>query len=106
MPEEFQRRLPSIFRRVADIKPVDMRISLIGTVIDKQDSVLVLDDGSGKININMDNAATESNQLVRVFGRVIPLENGFEVQGELLQIMDGLDSELHKKIESLWSKVI
>ena len=38
--------------------------------------------------------------MVRVFGRVIPVENGFEMQGEIVQDMSQLDIELHRKVES------
>jgi hypothetical protein len=105
MPEEGQdmrRRLPSVFRRVSEIKPDDVRVSLIGTVIDKADDGLVLDDGTGKVDITMtEPAQVEARDLVRVFGRVVPMEGGVQVQGEFVQGMKGLDLELLKKVEQL-----
>ncbi len=40
-------------------------------------------------------------QLVRVFGRVIPVESGFELQGEIMQDMSDLDLDLYKKTKKL-----
>lgn len=109
MPEEgreFQRRLPSKEKRISDIKPDDIRVSVTGTVIDKQDDgVVVIDDGTGKVNVTFDDPevlkSVELNQLVRILGRVMPVENGFELQGEVAQDMSKLDLELKKRVESI-----
>jgi hypothetical protein len=111
MPEEegqefpgadFRRRLPSVYRQVSEIKPEDMRVSVIGTVIDKAEDGLVLDDGTGKIDITFAGPLeADVNGLVRVFGRVIPMEEGFQLQGEIIQDMTGLDLELLKKVKQL-----
>ena len=105
MPEEGQdsrRRVPSVFRRVSGIKPEDIRISLIGTVIDTADDGIVLDDGIGKVDISLpEPPAVKVRSIVRVFGRVIPMEGGIQLQGEIVQDMTGLDMELLKKVESI-----
>lgn len=107
MPETLEgfvspRRLPAFEKNVADISKDDVRVRLLGTVIDKKDNVVVLDDGTGKINIVFsEDVETETNKRVRVFGRVIPAEEGFELQGELLQDMDGIDLELYRKVSKL-----
>ncbi len=99
---DFRRRLPSVFRRVSDIRPGDIRVSVIGTVIDKAEDGIVLDDGSGKIDITLvEPFEAELNGLVRVFGRVIPMEGGFQLQGEIVQNMKGLDLKLLKGVEQL-----
>jgi hypothetical protein len=102
MGTDSRRRLPSVFRRVVGIRPGDIRVSVIGTVIDKADDGIVLDDGTGKIDITMaEPFEAEVKGLVRVFGRVIPTEGGFQLQGEIVQDMSGLDLELLKGIEKL-----
>ena len=96
----FQRRMPSVERRVSGIKAEDIRVRVMGTIIDKKENSLVIDDGTGKIAVFFEEPVSgELNQMVRVFGRVIPVENGFEMQGEIVQDMSQLDVELHKKIE-------
>jgi hypothetical protein len=102
MADEFQRRLPSAERDIADIRSGDIRISVTGTVIDIKDTRLVLDDGTGKIDVSFDSPPeAEINQLVRIFGRVIPLEKGFELQADVIQDMSKLDLELRKKVKGL-----
>jgi len=97
-----KRRIPSVERRISEIMAEDMRVSLIGTVIDKQEDSIILDDGTGKITIGFDNPTeVETDQIVRVFGRVIPLEQGFELQGEILQDMSRIDIELLKRMREL-----
>ena len=104
MPEEgsfeFQRRVPAIERRIADIKPEDIRVRVTGTVVDMQGEAAVLDDGSGKIHIALEQGTEiKPGALVRVFGRVIALEDGMELQAEIVQDMSGLDLELLKKVQ-------
>jgi len=97
-----RRRIPSVERRISEIMAEDMRVSVIGTVIDKQDDSIMLDDGTGKISIGFDSSVdVETDQLVRVFGRVIPIEQGFELQGEIIQDMSSVDKELLRKLRSL-----
>ena len=89
---------------MSEIKTGDIRICLIGTIIDKSKggSMVVIDDGTGKINANFESEVkNEVNQLVRVFGRVIPMENGFELQGEIIQDMSKLDMGLWKRFKKL-----
>lgn len=103
---DFQRRLPAVERNISDIKQDDIRVRVIGTVLDKQGNRIVLDDGTGKVDVGFEGPPeVESGQLVRVFGRVISLENGFEIQGELVQKLDGLDMKLRKKVMELENKI-
>jgi hypothetical protein len=108
MPEEnqeFQRRLPSVERKISEIKPDDIRVSITGTVIDMQDGFAVVDDGTGKANVAFEKpealSSVRTSQLVRVFGRVMPMDDGFELRGDVLQDMSRLDMRLKKKVESI-----
>ncbi len=107
MPEdqeggEFRRRLPSVMKDIGEIGQGDLRVSVIGTVIDKQQEGLVLDDGTGKMLIRFDSPfEAELNKMVRVLGKVVPLEDGVELHGEFLQDMDGLDMELLKRLKKV-----
>ncbi|RLJ09881.1 MAG: replication protein RepA [Candidatus Aenigmatarchaeota archaeon] len=98
----FRRRLPCVERKISEIRPEDMRVRITGTVIDKSEDKLVIDDGSGRITVIFDSPVdVKPNQFVRVFGRVIPLENGFELMGEIVQDMSRLDPELYKKVQDI-----
>lgn len=100
MPESSDfKRMPAVERAVSDITPQDIRVRVTGTVLDKQGDRIVLDDGTGKINVNFSQPVeTEPQKLVRVFGKVISVESGFELEGEIIQDMSGLDLGLWKKV--------
>lgn len=100
MPDEkFQyKRLPAVMKSVIDINPEkDVRVRILGKIIDKQDGVIMVDDGTSTAQIVTD-AACEVGSMVCVFARVLPLEDGYELRGEVVQDRNGLDPELRKKI--------
>lgn len=99
MDEDFRRRLPCVDKKVKEIGPEDIRVRVTGTVVDSTEGRAVVDDGTGKIAVNLGDASLESGKFVRVFGRVIPVENGFELQGEIFQDFSGVDIQLLKRIE-------
>jgi hypothetical protein len=100
MAEEFQfRRLPAVEKKISGINPEkDVRVRILGRVIDSSDSTLVIDDGSAKAEVVLDSeSGVVMNQLVRVFCRVLPLETGFELRGEIVQDMNRLDINAYRK---------
>ena len=107
MPETLEgfvspRRLPFIGKRISEISKDDVRVRLFGTIIDKKENMIVMDDGTGKINVSFaEPVKFETNRMVRVFGRVIPMEEGFEIQGEIIQDMNDVDLDLYKKVNEL-----
>jgi uncharacterized protein YdeI (BOF family) len=107
MPETLEgfvspRRLPAYEKKISEIDKNDMRVKLLGTVIDVRETLVVLDDGTGKINVVFNEPVeTETNKTVRIFGRVMPAEEGFEIQGEILQKMDNVDIGLYRKVGEL-----
>ena len=105
MPDEklIKRRLPSIEKSISEIHPdSDVRIRLIGTVIDIGPNSIVLDDGSGKIEVYFEEIPkVRQGQLVRVITRILPLIDGYECKGEILQSLDGFNLKLYKKARDL-----
>lgn len=94
------RRMPAKERAISEITPQDIRVRVIGTILDKQDDRIVLDDGTGKIDVSFEKPVdSETNKTVRVFGKVISMEGGIELQGEVIQDMDGFDMELWRKVK-------
>ncbi|MCK5017079.1 MAG: hypothetical protein KAS32_08400, partial [Candidatus Peribacteraceae bacterium] len=83
-----QRRQASIEKKISEIEKNDVRLRIVGLVIDQKDNVVVIDDGTGKINVVFaEPVQAEVNSRVRVFGQAMPTEDGFEMQGEILQDM-------------------
>lgn len=98
-----RRRVPAIERKISDIQPeMDVRVRLTGTVIDTSPGSLLLDDGTGKIEILFDEPfhAIEGN-MVKIIARILPLIDGFECRGECLQHLNGFDLKLYKKAKEV-----
>jgi RNase P/RNase MRP subunit p29 len=99
---EFQyRRQPAIPRNISDINPEkDVRVRLLGRIAEKSESTFIIEDESGRAEVVADDMKLEFNKddTVRVFARVLPLEEGFELRAEIIQNMNELDMDLYKKI--------
>ena len=102
MPE-IRRRLPGIEKTVDSIQPeTDVRVRLTGTVIDVGTNSMVLDDGTGKIEIVLeDQPQINVGQTARVIARILPLIDGFQCRGEVVQTLDGFDLDLYKKAKDI-----
>jgi len=98
-----RRRLPAIEKRIVEIQPdSDVRIRITGTVIDIGSNSIVLDDGSGKIEVYFEEQPKVRNgQLVRVITRILPMIDGFECKGETMQSLDGFNMDLYKKAKEI-----
>ena len=97
--EEFRyKRLPAVPKAITDINPEkDVRVRILGKIVDRQDGMIMVDDGTTTAQVITD-ATCEINDLVCVFARVLPLEDGYELRGEIVQNKNGMDMNLHKKI--------
>jgi hypothetical protein len=95
-------RSPARYCKISDIDPLkDIRVRFLGKVVDKQAGLIVLDDGSTQVEIVLDQEFVDCIALgdqLRVFARVLPLENGFELRAELVQDFNSVDAALYKKI--------
>ncbi len=100
MAEQFKyKRAPAAPRRISEINPEkDIRVRLLGHIIGKDNGALIIDDGTGKAEVISEEQDADVNDIVRIFTRVLPLEQGFELRAELVQKMNGLDVDLYKKI--------
>jgi hypothetical protein len=98
-----RRRLPSIEKSIADILPEsDVRVRLIGTVIDTTPNSIVIDDGTGKIEVYFgEELNVKQGQMVRVVTRILPQIDGFECRGEAIQTLDNFNLKLYKKAREI-----
>jgi len=109
MPEErlIRRRLPALERKITEIHPeMDVRVRLTGTVIESTLNSIVLDDGSGKVEIFFDeDPNVRHGQMVKTIVRILPLIDGFECRGEAVQTLDGFDIDLYNKAKEVIKNV-
>ncbi len=98
-----KRRLPSIEKSIADIQPEsDVRVRLMGTVIDTTPNSIVIDDGTGKVDVYFgEDTNVRQGQYVRVITRILPQIDGFECRGEAIQDLTGFNLKLYKKTREI-----
>ena len=94
-------RNPYLEKNINELSQKDSNVAIAGIVIDKDEGIFTLDDGSGQINILMDSDNLDGKEFIRVFGTVISLGNSLQVQGEVIQDLSKIDKLLYKKVKSL-----
>ncbi|MFO7793573.1 MAG: OB-fold nucleic acid binding domain-containing protein [Candidatus Nanohaloarchaea archaeon] len=104
MPEQM-RRAPA---RPKDIEEIDaqndIRVRVIGTVLSIEDDSISLDDGTGSVEVFLEEDQMEDleeSQRIRVFGRVLPTPDSFELQGEVVQDFSEVDPELQDRVKKV-----
>lgn len=97
MEKQF-KRLPASPRKIIDINPEkDIRVRILGQVIDSNGGTIIVDDGTSTTQI-VTEASCEVNDIVCVFARVLPLEDGYELRGEIVQSRAGMDMGLYRRV--------
>ncbi len=80
---------------VKDLSFSDFKVAVVGTMLGKQENGFLLSDGTGEVHVNTSNleggVALGDNDFVSVFGRLMPFDEGFELQAEVIQDMKGVD---------------
>lgn len=112
MESERKKRNVAFEKRISELSTTDMRVKVVGTIIEKDPSntSIVIDDGNAKLRVLLDPDKfnrIEIGKLVRVIGIVVPpLEEGdtVELKGELIQDFSKLNPELYEKYLNLKSQ--
>ena len=86
-------------KQISEVNPNNLRVSIIGKVINAGDNSFILDDDTGKIEIVSD-MQVEKNKLVRVFCSVIDEK----LKADVIQDLEGLDLNLFKKVKELYNR--
>ncbi len=106
MPQD--RRAPARPRKIEHIDPRDdIRVRIVCTVLEKGEDSVMVDDGTGTTEVFLDRGdlqGIEENDRVRIIGRVLPTPESFEIQGELLQSMQGVDMDLYDEVRTITSQ--
>lgn len=107
MPEDNQRqrRAPATPKNVEEIdSQTDIRARVVGTVISLDDESVTLDDGTGSVEVFMNEEEIEDieeNQEIRVLGRVLPTPDGFEIQSEAVHDLSDVDIETYNRVKKI-----
>ena len=87
---------PRLIEKIDSVK--DIRVRLLGRVVEKSGNSITIEDSSGRAEISVEPNIAESvkiGELLRVFCRVF--ENN-ELKAELIQDMNSLDMEMYENI--------
>ncbi|MFP4116463.1 MAG: hypothetical protein ACLFQ8_01840 [Candidatus Aenigmatarchaeota archaeon] len=103
--DEERRRAPAIHKKIDSIEEEDIRVAIIGTLVDRGETKVVVDDGTGSMDVSFDLSKDlgrfEEGNLVRVVGKP---SNG-SLDGEAIQDFEDFDVELYRgakqKLEEL-----
>ncbi|MEK6904394.1 MAG: hypothetical protein AABW87_02255 [Nanoarchaeota archaeon] len=95
-------RKPYAEKFIRDLKNEDFKVALSGTIINKTENDFFLDDGTGQIRCIYANVS--EYEYVRIFGTLMPLPDGFELQGEIIQDLSKIDKQLHKRLKEALSR--
>ncbi|MFN4132747.1 MAG: hypothetical protein ACK4GQ_00015 [Candidatus Hadarchaeales archaeon] len=100
---------PAVPKKISEITASSGRVRVFGVVIAKTDGELEITDGSGEMVVVFDDPGVirdvEVGSRVRIFGVPLVTEGGVELQGEIIQRMDGLKIELYEKVQKEWMKL-
>lgn len=106
--ERPQRRMAAVEKSIKEIKPEDIRVRILGAILAVSENEMIIDDGSGKLEVFFDDSQQTANlregQLVRAIVRILPLANGFEARGEVVQNLDKFDIVLYRKAKEFLKK--
>lgn len=85
-------------KSISQVDSKDFKVCLVGNVMATTGSSFILDDGTGKIEIMTDKQLPR-NKIVRAFCSV----NEEKLKADVVQDLEGIDSNLFKKINELYN---
>ncbi len=94
-------REPYIEKQIDSINESDTNIAVSGMMISKIESSFIIDDSTGQLAVLANNVEIIENKYIRVFGRLIPSESGFELQADIIQDLSKIDTFLYNKVKTL-----
>jgi hypothetical protein len=107
--ESIPIRKPAIPKKISEIRSSDERVRVVGVVIHKGGSEILLDDGSGQLTVVLDDpslaAGIEVGSQARVFGSPMEVEGGLELRADILQRANSLDLKLHEQVREEWKEL-
>lgn len=86
-------------RKISSISNSDLKISLVGKVVDVLENSFILEDETGRVEIACEEKV-EKGKLIRVFC----LNFDGKLKADVIQDLKGLDVNLFKKVEELYRK--
>ena len=97
------KRAPFKEKFIKNLDFADFKVAVSGALVSKQENGFLLGDGTGEVYVNTTSlerpVVFNEKDIVKVFGRLTPYENGFELQAEIVQDLKKVDMEALTKIK-------
>lgn len=105
--EQEIRNAIAVERTIAEINEKrELRVRVLGTVLSKQGSGMILDDGTDTINVNLwpeQLDKIKEKQIVCIIGRVYQDKEGkAEIRAEVVQDASSLNLDAWRKVQKAW----
>jgi Tat protein secretion system quality control protein TatD with DNase activity len=84
---------------IKDLSKETLKIAVTGLIVNKNENTITIDDGTGSIPVLIE-TDLPMNTFVKIYGILIPAEEGFEMQGHVIQDLSKINQELYKKVKS------
>jgi hypothetical protein len=88
---------------VKDLNERDRKVAVSGIVIEKSEGGIVVDDGSGCVQVEIETDVSEG-KFVRIFGFLVWDGKKVEVKGNVLQELSDADRKIYDAVKKLISK--
>lgn len=100
MQDDFRgfKRFPAVEKKIGEITQDDVRVSFIGTIVDKGEGKIAVDDGSGNVEILFEDEIIKdlkTGKVVRVVGKV---DSDGLINGEAVQDFSKFNISLYKEV--------
>ena len=86
-------------QNIKDLNSNTLKIAITGLIVSKSENMITIDDRTGSLPVLID-TDLPVNTFVKVYGILIPSDQGFELQGNLIQDLSKINQELYKKVKS------
>ena len=102
MEEPTQPRRFALDKRVSELRIGDEYVRITGLVLDRREAEVVVDDGSGRITVFVEDpsllAGVEEGSKIRAFGVPNLAGTVHELRADIIQKVDTLDLQLLEEV--------
>lgn len=103
-----QIQLPAMETSISDINDGTVnKIRVVGSIVSMDEKGFILDDTTGEMKIIANKAYGTSlteKTPVQVIGRVLKIEDGFELRADFVNKLDDMNLKLYRKVNNAIKK--
>lgn len=88
---------------INEIDKKDTKIAVSGLIINKEDNLIFVDDGTGVIAVDLE-TYLPINSFVRVFGYLINNGEEIQIKGSIIQDLSQVNKRLYNKVKNLMNQ--